>query len=448
MGRPGASPDAPALHLRIRTGGRAGEVRRFREDVVDVGRAEGVGLRFDPESDLHVSGRHARLQRRDGQWWVRDLDSRNGTFVDGDRIQDWVPLAPGRTIRFGWEGPEIEVLAPGAAAPEFRQGPSRMAVGATALGLVAIAAVLVASGRAREAERAHWEEERTALVARIDSALAADDAAVDAAVDALEGEVEGLADALLDSRRRVQAFQRRLDALAEAGETDQRELQDLRAQIDDATATISGQRRAAALDAPALLGRIRPAAVMVYTEFANGERSVASGFAIEGRGRIVTNRHVVAGADGDRRVSRVGVQFSGSPQVWPAQVERMSPRDDLALLRIQNLRGENPTVTQLNARTDTLARGTPVLMVGFPGTEPAGATGPLPRAVATAGRLIEVGEDRLELEGWGAAGASGSPVVDADGTILGVLFGALGSGDPQRLVAVPAARLLAFLGEG
>jgi S1-C subfamily serine protease len=419
-------------------------VRRFREDVVEVGRAEGAGLRFDPESDLHVSGRHARLQRRDGEWWVRDLGSRNGTFVDGARIDDWVRVSPGTSIRFGWEGPEVELLAPEGAPTPRSPAPSRIAVGGGVLAVVAIAAVLIASGRARDAERARWDEERAALVARVDSALSSDDAAV----DALEGEIEGLADALLDSRLRVQQLQRRLDDLARAGETDARELRDLRAQIDEATATISGQRRAAALDAPALLARIRPATVMIYTEFADGERSVASGFAIEGPGRIVTNRHVVAGADGDRRASRIGVQFSGSPQVWPARVERMSPRDDLALLRLQNLSGPNPTVARLNDRADTLDAGAPVLLVGFPGAEPARGSAPLPRAVATAGRLVEVADDRIRIEGWGAAGASGSPVVDADGAVIGVLFGAVGTGEDQRLAAVPADRLLAFLGEG
>ncbi len=48
-----------------------------------VGRAEGCSLLLD---DPCVSARHALLRWRRGQWSVRDLGSRNGTFVNGDRV--------------------------------------------------------------------------------------------------------------------------------------------------------------------------------------------------------------------------------------------------------------------------------------------------------------------------------------------------------------------------
>jgi len=48
-----------------------------------------------------VSTAHAKLQRREGIWILVDLDSTNGTFVDGDRVKGEAPLAPGATLRFG-----------------------------------------------------------------------------------------------------------------------------------------------------------------------------------------------------------------------------------------------------------------------------------------------------------------------------------------------------------
>jgi hypothetical protein len=44
-----------------------------------------------------VSREHAELRRTDAGWQVRDLGSRNGTFVDGARCQGRVPL-PGRAV--------------------------------------------------------------------------------------------------------------------------------------------------------------------------------------------------------------------------------------------------------------------------------------------------------------------------------------------------------------
>lgn len=44
-----------------------------------------------------VSREHARLERGETGWTVRDLGSRNGTFVDGNRVSGRVPL-PARTV--------------------------------------------------------------------------------------------------------------------------------------------------------------------------------------------------------------------------------------------------------------------------------------------------------------------------------------------------------------
>lgn len=54
-----------------------------------------------PISDNTVSRRHAELTPDDGKWWLRDLDSANGTFVNGYRISGRVQLAAGDQIRCG-----------------------------------------------------------------------------------------------------------------------------------------------------------------------------------------------------------------------------------------------------------------------------------------------------------------------------------------------------------
>ncbi len=67
------------------------------EDVVEVGREEGVAIRID---EPLVSRRHARLERRDGVWTVRDLDSTNFTRVNGQRIRREQELSDGDELQF------------------------------------------------------------------------------------------------------------------------------------------------------------------------------------------------------------------------------------------------------------------------------------------------------------------------------------------------------------
>jgi DNA-binding CsgD family transcriptional regulator len=64
-------------------------------------------LGADPANDLPLptdptlSRLHAALERYGAGWCVRDLDSRNGTFVNGQRIWRERPLRPGDELRVG-----------------------------------------------------------------------------------------------------------------------------------------------------------------------------------------------------------------------------------------------------------------------------------------------------------------------------------------------------------
>ncbi len=64
----------------------------------------GIGRSHDGELVLlasSVSREHAELKKTDGGWHIRDLGSRNGTFVDGGRAQGRVTLAPRTVIKIG-----------------------------------------------------------------------------------------------------------------------------------------------------------------------------------------------------------------------------------------------------------------------------------------------------------------------------------------------------------
>ena len=105
-GVPGA-PAAPAASrpsggvlasFLVRGGSLKGQRLTIKTPVVNIGRADYNDLVFPDES---VSTTHAKLQRREGVWVLVDLESTNGTFVDGDPVKGETPLAPGANIRFG-----------------------------------------------------------------------------------------------------------------------------------------------------------------------------------------------------------------------------------------------------------------------------------------------------------------------------------------------------------
>jgi pSer/pThr/pTyr-binding forkhead associated (FHA) protein len=90
---------APVLgNLLVRSGALKGQRLVVKTPVVNIGRADYNDLVIPDES---VSTQHAKLQRREGVWVLVDLDSTNGTFVDGDRVKGESPLGPGVTVRFG-----------------------------------------------------------------------------------------------------------------------------------------------------------------------------------------------------------------------------------------------------------------------------------------------------------------------------------------------------------
>ncbi len=75
-----------------------GMMHPLLEDASLIGRVSGNAVVLP---DSSVSSRHARVTRSAEGFFLEDLGSRNGTYVNGDRITDKTLLADGDTIRFG-----------------------------------------------------------------------------------------------------------------------------------------------------------------------------------------------------------------------------------------------------------------------------------------------------------------------------------------------------------
>jgi hypothetical protein len=87
----------------VTTGPEAGRRVELGLEVA-IGRQEGDLVVEDPE----VSRRHAVLRRSGGSVVVEDLDSTNGTFVNGERIRTPMTVGPGDQVRVGRTTLEIE----------------------------------------------------------------------------------------------------------------------------------------------------------------------------------------------------------------------------------------------------------------------------------------------------------------------------------------------------
>lgn len=83
--------------LHVLQGPDKGRTLKAVDDTVLIGR----GSDQVPLTDQTVSRRHAELTRETGAWVLRDLNSANGTYVNGVRIQEPTRLKHGDQIRLG-----------------------------------------------------------------------------------------------------------------------------------------------------------------------------------------------------------------------------------------------------------------------------------------------------------------------------------------------------------
>lgn len=83
----------------------------FGQAVVRVGReAVDSDIVFEHTRFPMVSRRHAEFRFEDGKWWVVDLESSYGVFVNEDKVNSRAVIAAGNRIKFGTDGPTLLVL--------------------------------------------------------------------------------------------------------------------------------------------------------------------------------------------------------------------------------------------------------------------------------------------------------------------------------------------------
>lgn len=80
---PSAGTTGPARHLVITSGAATGTAIPLDDDFLTIGRSSESTLVI---VDEYTSTYHARLARSDDHWTLTDLDSTNGTKLDGTKV--------------------------------------------------------------------------------------------------------------------------------------------------------------------------------------------------------------------------------------------------------------------------------------------------------------------------------------------------------------------------
>ncbi|HTI03795.1 MAG TPA: FHA domain-containing protein [Gemmatimonadales bacterium] len=97
-------------HLKLTTtGGEA--VAESQGPAIRFGREPGSGVLVSGDAAKVVSVRHAELRLEHSAWLLTDLGSRNGTYLNGKRVDAPTAVKAGDVVRLGESGPEYRVAA-------------------------------------------------------------------------------------------------------------------------------------------------------------------------------------------------------------------------------------------------------------------------------------------------------------------------------------------------
>ncbi len=437
------------LEVKILTGARAGQTKRLEKPVITVGRNPDVDIRFDPQKDLDVSGKHAEFRAKGPGYELHDLGSTNGTFVNGDRVNGSVAISTADTVRFGANGPEVEVSfhvtgafkAVGAteeriayAVKKQTTGLRQMVVGGLGVIALGVAAAYFIGQRASANE-----------IEKMKIQLAASDA-----------RARGLGSGDAGDTALANSFKRQLAALSTR--LDEATTEEERAKIKADMAEIENRVvTMVRMDLPTVNANNAPGVAllisMIKTSRTDSAMFSGTAFAITSTGLMLTNRHNVRDENGNV-ATQIAIKFRDDSTYTRARVVKLPPTGDsldLALIQLDDSLATWPTVQGIQAHDDNASEGSAVAIIGFPlGYETAQEGGGdrfIAKTTLIGGTVSKRTTSILQIDSFAAHGSSGSPVISAKGLVVGVVWGGPRDAGGRIVYAVPLERLLAFLPE-
>ena len=460
-----------SVELRVHSGALTGRTFRFDQPTVVIGRQPTCDIAFHPTEDRDVSGTHAEIRLDGHAAFVRDTGSTNGTWVNGVRINGEHELVDGDFVSFGEQGPRVAVgMAPvGRDAPRLTRDPppTRVSSSAAPVGSTpprrdttmriaeavkhstrglqrTLIAVTVMLGLAAIGAYLYGKQQSDRVIARL---LAQNEALGSQYADAiakLNGRSSGLDTALRSAKREIDALNSKLRS--GGGSLNVEEMSQQLASANRRAASLVGQ---ANMDLTAINERSGKAVALLVVEMPDGSKSAATGFTVNDKGLLVTNRHAVREGKDGPLPTRIAVKFAETDRWLRAHVVRISEGDDdIAILQI-DAPGPFPAVAGIAAAGDRPRVGQPVAIIGFPlgvdiGIEGGGLKGAA-HASLNPGTVSKLIDSHTQIDGYAAQGSSGSPVFDSRGFVIGVVYGGPTEAQGRIVYAVPVTRLAAEL---
>jgi pSer/pThr/pTyr-binding forkhead associated (FHA) protein len=424
-----------ALTLRDESSDSAYECRG---DRIRIGRARDCEVQLIRDDDTSVSRHHAEIETSNGRVTLRDLGSRNGTFVNGTRLAAPHELSLHDRIELGPGGPVLVVDAmtlPGAgslpsAGPLPVHADRRVATG--------VSPAALGSGWARR--RNSGGKGRTVFLEEVAEASPRRHsrgmrrviwfgvALISLAVGGIywfnESGARRTGLAVQDTTRPL-VQQPSSDSLRPATTSEIRrlghELAEARAASASATVVDSLRRELESAQATnlAAVAHANQAAVGLVRAYTDNEVVHGSGFILTPSGYFVTNRHVVMQTG--RRADSVFITMADQRERVRTQVVSVpdSSGPDLAVLRIADYRG--PAVAGVDWERDGAVQGEPASIIGFPARLGAAVEETATvRMSMNSGIFGRITADQVQVDGFTITGSSGSPIFNAAGEVVAV----------------------------
>jgi S1-C subfamily serine protease len=469
-------------HFKFLSGARVGQVETLHKAYLGLGRHPLSDLRFDSERDLDVSARHAAVIRQGTAFLLRDLGSRNGTFVNGEQISADVTLRDGDVIGFGKRGPAVEfhVVAGAedvAVSPAMQEAAERMSSprqqfpAMAAPGRRSSTAVRIAAEVARQTRGlrrttkllivllvvvlgafgwVQWKSAREANeLARLQARADSLGLQAQRLLAQFQSELASVREALHASEAEAARLRRELAIAGSSG--DAGGVARLRRELDTAEARQRGLAGVTAVDYRAIAQKNEDAVALVVVQFSDSAVFSGTAFAADSQGTLVTNKHLLVGESGDARPRRIAVKFSGSQQWFPARFLGVADSSDVGVLKV-DIRGGTPRVAGFATAQPGLERGDPVAVIGYPlgedlPMEHRGERDVVAAPTLTVGTVSKVLSTLVQVDGYGAPGSSGSPIFDRDGRVAALLYGGNRESQGKIIYAVPGGLVFDYLNQ-
>ena len=402
-----------AIELHVLSGSRAGERPAFDKSIITIGRHPSSDLQFDPNEELVVSARHAEIRTVDGRTTVRDVGSRNGTFVNGQRVAGEVALANGDEILLGTDGPRLKLVVIPSHLPVIPSEARDLLLTARPKSRPFVAGAPQDDKRAKPST-----DERVAVAVRKQTRGMR--VILGLAVLVLGSGVAG-----------AYWLGHRAPAVTTASHVDSaRPVQQSGALTPLKLSEISARNDAGV--------------AFLATEL-DGKPYGSTAFGVTSDGLLITNRHNVRSATG-QPPSRVLVKYANSAQYLPARVVGVSTDDsvDLALLQVDGI-GPFPAVSGVAQSTSELVAGASVVTIGFPHSLQTPQAGDTVKTSLFAGTVSKHVSRLLQIDAYAGHGSSGSPIFDGRGLVVGVVWGGDPDSNGRITYAVPSERIAELL---